>query len=232
MVETSGVRLDHVTFRIGGFILRDICLDVGEGEYFVLTGANGAGKTTLVKLIAGLKTPDSGDIFICGKSVTKIPPWKRNIGYVPQDYVLFPHRTVRANIAFGLEVRTVNKKQVEKEVDRTADLLGISDLLDRMPGELSGGEQQKVSSARALILKPSVLLLDEPVSSIDEDARDIMCRELKKIQREIRITTIHVSHNKMETELVADRIGHLTNGVIDKIASGCGGQQHFKSGEL
>jgi len=212
MVNASGVRLDHIHFRIGNFRLADICLEVRQGEYFVLSGPNGAGKTLLIELIAGLKNPDSGDVYLLDERVTDVPPWHRNIGYVPQDCALFPHRSVRENIEFGLEVRRVGKRRVKSKVDQIADLLGISHLLDRVPKGLSGGERQKASIARALVVNPSVLLLDEPVSSIDEDSRDALCRDFKRIQQETALTTIHVSHNRRETALLADRVGILTDG--------------------
>ena len=214
MVDEPGIRLESIGFRIGDFAIEGICLEVRDGEYFVLTGPNGSGKTVLVKLIAGLHSPDSGEIVIKGERVTETPPWERNIGYVPQEYALFPNLTVHGNIAFGLEVRKVEKSAIEEMVRADADLLGISHLLHRMPKGLSGGEQQKVALARALSLRPTVLLLDEPVSAIDEESRDAICAELKKIQRRTRVTTIHVSHNRREAELVADRIGALKGGAL------------------
>lgn len=190
-------------------------MNVEKGEYLVLTGPNGSGKTTIMKLIAGLRKPDSGNIFISGKDVTDVPPWNRNIGYVPQDYALFPNRTVRRNIEFGLDVKKLNRSEIREKVDKMASLLKISHLLQRVPEGLSAGEQQKVSIARALVLDPSVLLLDEPLSSIDEDFRDVLCAELKKLQQKIGITTVHISHNKRETELVADRVAYLIDGKLE-----------------
>jgi len=213
----TGVQLDGVSFRIGEFAIEDLDLSIRDGEYFVLTGPNGAGKTILVKLIAGLVQPEAGAIRIRGESVTDLPPWERSIGYVPQDGVLFPNRSVRRNIQFGLEVRHESKRAMGEAVEHTADMLGIRHLLDRMPVGLSGGERQKVSLARALVLSPELLLLDEPLSAIDEDTRDGLCNELRAIQRKTGITTIHVSHNRRETELVADRIGVLTDGAIADI---------------
>jgi ABC-type sugar transport system ATPase subunit len=215
VVDEPGIRLESIGFRIGEFALEDICLEVRRGEYFVLTGPNGAGKTVLVKLIAGLHSPEAGEILIRGERVTETPPWERNIGYVPQEYALFPNLTVHGNIGFGLKVRKVEKSAIEELVRVDAELLGISHLLHRMPKGLSGGEQQKVALARALALRPTVLLLDEPVSAIDEDSRDAICAELKKIQRQTRVTTVHVSHNRREAELVADRIGVLKDGGIE-----------------
>ena len=220
MVEDGGVRLECVSFRIGEFALKDLSLGIRKGEYFVLTGPNGAGKTIMVKLIAGLLQPSAGTISINGQSVADLPPWKRNIGYVPQDGVLFPNRSVRGNIQFGLEVRREGKDEAREAVERTANMLGIGHLLERATGGLSGGERQKVSLARALVLKPSLLLLDEPLSAIDEEMRDSLCDELRAIQRRLGITTVHVSHNRRETELVADRVGVLTGGTIADIMEG------------
>ncbi len=215
-MKKTGIKIDCIKFKIGDFSFIDLSLEIKSNEYFVITGPNGAGKTMLIKLIAGLNDPLSGDIYIEGEKVTYLPPWKRNIGYVPQDYALFPNRTVRENIRFGLEIRKIPKKEIEYRVEETAELIGISGLLSRRIDGLSGGEQQKVSIARALIFKPSVLLLDEPVSAVDEDSRDKLCRELKNIHKQTNITTLHVSHNKQETTLVADRIGFLDNGVFVK----------------
>ncbi|NQT21669.1 MAG: ATP-binding cassette domain-containing protein [Planctomycetes bacterium] len=213
----NGVQLKGVSFRIGEFAIENLELSIRNGEYFVLTGPNGAGKTIIVKLIAGLLQPAAGAIRIGGESVTDLPPWERSIGYMPQDGVLFPNRSVRRNIQFGLEVRHESKRTMGEAVERTARVLGISHLLDRMPVGLSGGERQKVALARALVLKPSLLLLDEPLSAIDEETRDSLCDELRAIQRQTGVTTIHVSHNRKETQLVADRVGVLTHGAISDI---------------
>ena len=217
---SGGIRIEKLSFRIGEFELKDVSLEVAEGEYFVLTGPNGAGKTVLMKLIAGLYGPDAGEVYIKGERMTETPPWERNIGYVPQEYALFPNRTVERNIAFGLEVRKVEKEAIKEKVRADADLLGISHLLGRIPNGLSGGEQQKVALARALAVRPAVLLLDEPVSAIDEENRDAICGELKGLQRETGITTIHVAHNRREAELVADRVGVLKDGAVRIVGDG------------
>ncbi len=214
MVENGGVCLEKVCFQIGQFTIHDLCLSIRRGEYFVLTGPNGAGKTVLIKLIAGLNRPSSGKVSILGNPVTDLPPWQRHIGYVPQDGVLFPNRTVRGNIRFGLEVRRTSPRDIKVALAEAADMLQIGHLLERTPQGLSGGERQKVSLARALVLRPSVLLLDEPVSTIDEDARHELCRQMRAIQRKFAITAIHVSHNREETELVADRVGVLIDGKL------------------
>ena len=214
MVNHCGIELHDVCFRIGQFAMEKLSLQIPEGQYFVLTGPNGAGKSILIRLIAGLLRPTAGSIAIRGKLVTELPPWQRQVGYVPQDGVLFPHRTVADNIAFGLEVRGMRRGHRRTAVAAVAEQLGITELLGRKPVGLSGGEQQKVSIARALVYKPSALLLDEPVCSVDEQSRDALCLELKKLQRTYGVTAIHVSHNQRETELVAERVGYLQAGRI------------------
>lgn len=217
MVSKHGVEMDHISFHIGDFAIENFSLAVRKGEYFVLTGPNGAGKSVLIKLIAGLFQPDAGTIRIDGRNVTDLPPWQRNIGYVPQDGILFPNRSVRENVRFGLEVRHVKKSVMDCEVERIASMCRVRHLLDRTPRALSGGERQKVSLARALVLKSDVLLLDEPVSAIDEEARDSMCGELRRVQRRLGVSIIHVSHSQKESELVANRMGAMKAGKLATI---------------
>ena len=217
MVNPAGIQMDKLCFRIGDFAIEDLSLTIHPGEYFVLTGPNGSGKTLILRLIAGLYQPAAGDILFNGRSVIKLPPWQRELGYVPQDGVLFPNRSVRRNIAFGLEVRRLPKEHIKGKVQEMADLLKINPLLERLPDGLSGGERQKASLAQALVLGPAVLLLDEPVSAIAEDSRDALCRELRTIQQELQITVLHVAHNQHETKLVADRVGLLKEGRLHDI---------------
>jgi len=220
VVSPPGIKVQDLSLRIGDFAIDGLSLDIRRGEYFVLTGPNGAGKTVLVQLISGLLRPEAGEISIHGQAVTALPPWRRNIGYVPQAGLLFPNRTVAQNIGFGLEVRRAERKLMAAEISRVAGTLKIEHLLSRTTTGLSGGERQKVALGRALVIKPAVLLLDEPVSSVDEEARDALCRELKRIQRELGITTLHVSHNSHETELVADRVGVLDGGTLKSVTGG------------
>ena len=219
MVNKGGIQIEDLCFGIGDFVMENLSFDVHEGEYFVLTGPNGSGKTVLIRLISGLYQPESGQVRIQNRSVTSLPPWHRDVGYVPQDGVLFPNRNVRENIGFGLEVRGARKSKRDKQVNEAAGMLGIEYLLDRTVEGLSGGETQKVSLARTLVLNPSVLLLDEPVSAIDEEARDEVCHQLRRIQRDLGITTLHVSHNRRETQLVADRVGIIRDGVLQGTGS-------------
>ena len=217
MVDGAGIHLEDISFRIGRFAMENLSLTVRKGEYFVLTGPNGSGKTILVKLVAGLLHPEAGTIRINGQPVIDLPPWKRNIGYIPQEGLLFKNMTVRGNIRFALEVRGLDGRTIRSKVEQVASMMEIEHLLDRMPGGLSGGERQKVSLARALVFKPSVLLLDEPVSAIDEKARSALCRVLRRIQRETGVTALHVSHSREESDLVADRMGVLTDGCLRNV---------------
>ena len=217
MVEGEGVKLESIFFRIGEFNIENLSFTIHKGEYFVLSGPNGAGKTIVTKLIAGLLQPRTGTISIEGESVIDLPPWKRNIGYVPQEGILFPNRTVRENISFGLEVRGLDRRTIRIEVERAATMMGVRHLLDRRPQGLSGGESQKVSLARALAFKPSLLLLDEPLSAIDEEALECLSQELRNLQRKTSITTLHIAHNQKEIDLIADRVGVLANGNLKEI---------------
>jgi len=212
-----GLEVTDLVVRIGNFRLCIPELRLPKGEYFVLTGHNGAGKSVFVRAIAGLLRPVSGAIAIEGRRVERAPPWERHIGYVPQDGILFPNRTVRGNISFPLEVRKVKTAEIAARVDEVAAQVGIEPLLDRGVTGLSGGERQKACLARALVFNPVLLLLDEPVSAIDEEARDPICRLLREVQKRTGVTTIHISHNRHETELVGDRVGVLRNGTLQEI---------------
>lgn len=202
-----GIEINNLSYQIGDFSMKKFSITINKGEYFVLTGKNGSGKTTLIKLIAGICQPIEGTIKINGIDMTNVPPWKRAIGYLPQDGLLFPNRTVQKNIQFGLEVRGAGSDEINSQVDKVVEMLDLSNLLKRKPQGLSGGEKQKVCLARALACNPDVLLLDEPVSAIDEKAKIIYCHKLKFLQKELKITTLHVSHNSLETEFLADRVG-------------------------
>ncbi len=213
----NGIEINNLSYRIGNFSLNDFSLNIHKGEYFVLTGQNGSGKSTLIKLIAGLCQPVSGTIKINGIDMTNVPPWNRGIGYLPQDGLLFPNRTVRKNIQFSLEVRHTDSDEMNSRVDKVAKMLDLSKLLERKPLGLSGGEAQKACLARALVCQPDVLLLDEPVSAVDAKARDFLCEELKAMQQELKITTLHISHNSLETSIVADRVGTLIDGQLTSV---------------
>lgn len=206
------IKTDKLCFQVGSFALRDVNLDIDAGQYFVLLGPPGSGKSILLECLCGLKRAASGRICIDGHDMTRREPRVRKVGYVPQDYALFPHCTVEENIAFGLRAHRYSHTQVRQHVTDMAEMLGIGHLLNRSTPGLSGGERQRVALARALVLQPRVLLLDEPVSALDEATRQEVCTQLFTIQRELGLTVIHVSHNQEEAFSVADQAGILNQG--------------------
>ena len=201
----------------GDFRLKGISFAAPRGSYGVLLGPPGSGKSVLVETICGLRTPLRGRVFLGGRDVTDLPPRERRVGYVPQDYVLFPTKRVADNIVFGLRSRGVGRKEALRRVAPIVELLGIAHLLDRWPATLSGGEQQRVALARALAIEPRVLLLDEPVSALDEGLRERVCRDLRGFQRKLGITTIHISHNLEEALAVSDWAAVLDNGELQQV---------------
>jgi len=213
------IRIEHLTFSVGTFAISDVSLHVAAGEYFVLLGPTGSGKTLLVECLCGLNRIASGRILLGGSDVTRLEPRLRGLGYLPQDYALFPHMTVRRNIAFGLHNRPVPAALSRPRVDDLMERLGVAHLADRLPAKLSGGEKQRVALARALAVGPQVLLLDEPVSALDESTRDGLCRLLKQLQRDTQTTTIHVCHNFAEMLAVADRVGIIHQGRILQVGT-------------
>jgi len=212
MSDTAGLSVRNLRFSIGAFTLDSLSLDVRLGEYYVLSGPNGAGKTVLIRLVCGILRPHAGEILVAGENVTDTPPWKRGIGYVPQEGFLFPHLSVLRNAEFGPRMQGLAENERRRRAEEALEMLGVAGLASRAVKGLSGGERQKVALARALAARPRLLLLDEPVSAIDEAARDTVCRELKALQQRLGITTVHVSHNSAETALVADRVGRMEAG--------------------
>ena len=212
MLELRNVSKDFKDFK-----LRNISLDVERGEYFVILGPTGAGKTLLLELIAGFHIPDEGKILIDGADATKLPPERRNIGFVYQDYALFPHLSVEENVKFGLRLKNLPKSEIEARVKELMELFGISHLAKRRPRTLSGGEQQKVALARALAVRPRILLLDEPLSALDVPTQNALRVELKKLHRHFGTTTLHVTHDRAEALTLADRIAVMMRGSISQI---------------
>jgi len=213
------IRIENISKDLGEFFLRDVTLDINEGEYFVILGPTGAGKTILLETIAGIYRPDSGRIFLDDSDITDIPPRERNIGMVYQDYTLFPFLTVEENIGFGLKSRKTGKGEIKRKVDELANLLGISHLSHRYSVTLSGGEQQKVAIARAIAVEPSILLLDEPLSALDSRTRDYLRGELKRVKEEFGITMVHVTHDQTEALVLADRIAVMMDGRIMQVGT-------------
>lgn len=218
-MERALVQIRGVSLRLGEFAVHEADLDIAHGEYFVLLGPTGAGKTVLLECVAGLHRPDKGDVFVDGERVNDTAPELRGLGYLPQDYALFPHLTVAQNIAFGMRIRRKPRAEIEQKVKELAELLGITHLLHRSPTHLSGGEQQRTALARALAIEPKVLLLDEPLSALDEHTREVLCIELRRVHEELGTTTLHVSHNFEETLAVADRIGIIHQGTVKQIGT-------------
>ena len=212
------IKIEGLSKGLKEFFLENISLEIRDGEYFVILGPTGAGKTILLETIAGIYYPDKGRIFLNGKEVTDILPKERNLGMVYQDYMLFPRLTVEENIRFGLKSRRgLSKKEIRERIDRSASLLGISHLLHRYPGTLSGGEEQRVAIARALVIKPKVLLLDEPLSALDEETREKLREELKRIHSILKTTIIHVTHSFEEAFFLGDRIALMNKGEIIQV---------------
>jgi ABC-type Fe3+/spermidine/putrescine transport system ATPase subunit len=211
------IRTEEIFFNIGTFQLQRLSIGIVKGEYFILLGPPGSGKTIFLECLCGLKKIDSGRIYIDECDVTNIEPRARGIGYVPQDYALFPHLSVEQNIAFGLRVRKCKNKETQTKISDMAEMLNIRQLLPRRIHGLSGGEKQRIALARALILQPKVLLLDEPVCALDEVTRQEVCTQLLSIQRRLGLTTIHVSHNLEEAFTVADRAAILNDGVLQQV---------------
>lgn len=208
------IEIKNLNGNLGEFYLHDINLKVNEGEYLAILGPTGTGKTVLIEYIAGIFNPDKGSILVDGEDITTLYPEERNIGYVPQDYALFPNLTVEKNIAYGLEARKLPPDKVNSIVSEMISRLKIEYIQHRMPINLSGGEKQRVALGRALATEPKVLLLDEPLSALDENLRTEMARELRQIQRNVNGTFIHVCHNFEEASDVADRIVIMNEGRI------------------
>lgn len=198
------------------FTLKNINLEIKRGEYFVILGPTGAGKTLLLETIAGFYLPDKGEIRIEGDDVTALPPELRRIGFIYQDYSLFPHLNVEQNIEFGLKLR---KTPDTKRLNDIMNWLKIAHLAHRYPATLSGGEQQKVAIARAIAIEPSLLLLDEPLSALDLRTKDYLREELKRVRAEFDITMVHVTHDQTEAIILADRIAVMMNGQIEQVGT-------------
>ncbi len=214
MIETKNLRI-----KLGDFVMKNICLKINEGEYFLIVGPTGCGKTMLIECLVGIRKPDSGEIWIDGQNVTDRYPEERHIGYLPQDFALFPNMTVKENIAFGLKARKEDKKHIQSVIDRLSGSLSIAGLLSRHIQGLSGGEKQRVALARALATEPKVVFLDEPLSALDEDTREKLASELRNIHDTFKTTFVHISHNFEEVTQVADRVALMNTGSIEQIGT-------------
>ncbi|MFQ6086196.1 MAG: ABC transporter ATP-binding protein [Candidatus Bathyarchaeia archaeon] len=212
--------VEHLRKLFGDFeAVRDVSFKVEEKETLCLLGPSGCGKTTTLRMIAGLEEPSSGEVFIDGELVNDLPPQKRGVGLVFQDYAVFPHMSVRDNLAFGLSVRNVSSGEREEKVREVAEILGLDDILDRSAKGLGLSEMQRVAIGRCLAVDPRVLLLDEPLSNVDARVRERMRAELKRIQREIGITTVYVTHDQLEAMTLGDKIAVMKEGLIEQMGT-------------
>ena len=200
-------------------VVRDFDLSIIKGEFVTLLGPSGSGKTTILMMLAGFQTPTAGTIRIDGRSVEDLPPRKRGIGMVFQNYALFPHMTVGRNLAFPLEVRGLDAEERQERVERALGLVRLEGLEDRRPGQLSGGQQQRVAIARALVFEPNLVLMDEPLGALDRSLREEMQYEIRRIHRKLAVTVVYVTHDQQEAMVMSDRIAVLKDGVIEQIAA-------------
>ncbi|HPU40096.1 MAG TPA: ABC transporter ATP-binding protein [Microthrixaceae bacterium] len=214
------IRLEHITKHFADFVaVHEANFDIAEGEFFSMLGPSGCGKTTTLRMIAGFEQPTSGRILLEGKDVSRTPPYKRDVNTVFQNYALFPHMDVFDNVAYGLRNQKVPGPEIERRVADILEIVRLADFAKRKPNQLSGGQQQRIALARALVNMPKALLLDEPLGALDLKLRQAMQLELKRIQRDVGITFIFVTHDQEEALTMSDRIAVMTQGRVDQIGS-------------
>lgn len=212
------VRFNHITKKYGNTaVVKDAHFEVEAGEFFTLLGPSGCGKTTLLRMVAGFNTIEGGEIFFGSRRINDEPAHLRNIGMVFQSYAIFPHMTVAENVAYGLKARRLPSQQIAKEIREAMDLVQIGQFADRMPTQMSGGQQQRIALARAIVIKPDILLMDEPLSNLDAKLRVQMRIMIKRLQQKLGITTLYVTHDQEEALAVSDRIAVMKDGVIQQI---------------
>lgn len=216
----SSVCLSNISKKFGDFVaVKDINLTINDGEFFSLLGPSGCGKTTLLRLIAGFYVPTTGSIFFDDRDVSYLPVNKRSTAMVFQNYALFPHMTVFENVAFGLKARKVPKSEIKDRVGRSLELVNLSGMENRKVTQLSGGQQQRVALARAIVIEPEILLLDEPLSNLDAKLRRETREQIQKLQSELKITTIYVTHDQEEALTLSDRIALLNEGICQQVGT-------------
>ncbi len=216
--QSAGVTIENLSLSFGNtHVLRGVDLDIHDGEFFAFLGPSGSGKSTLLRAIAGFGPKPMGRILIGDQDIANLPPWKRDVGMVFQSYALWPHMSVRKNVAFGLEERKLPTSEINDRVDNVLDLVGLKHLAERKPSALSGGQQQRIALARTIVVEPKVLLLDEPLSNLDANLRIQMRREILELQRKLKLTTIFVTHDQEEANTTADRMAVLDQGVIQQV---------------
>lgn len=219
--EEAFVRFANVQKSYDGetLVVKDFNLDIAAGEFITLLGPSGSGKTTCLMMMAGFEVPTHGDILLSGEPINTVPPHKRGIGMVFQNYALFPHMSVAENLAFPLEVRRMSGADVEKKVKRALDMVRLGDFGDRRPGQLSGGQQQRVALARALVFEPDIVLMDEPLGALDKNLREEMQFEIKHIHEELGVTMMYVTHDQSEALTMSDRIAVFEDGIVQQLAT-------------
>lgn len=217
----SFVRFEKVDKSYDGEVLvvKDLNLDIAKGEFLTMLGPSGSGKTTCLMMLAGFETPTNGEIYLDDEPISNIPPNKRGIGMVFQNYALFPHMTVKENLAFPLEVRKIKADEIEKKVTNALAMVELQDFSNRMPLQLSGGQQQRVALARALVFEPRLVLMDEPLGALDKNLREQMQYEIKHIHENIGITVVYVTHDQSEALTMSNRIAVFNDGKIQQISS-------------
>ncbi|MBC8259054.1 MAG: ABC transporter ATP-binding protein [SAR324 cluster bacterium] len=220
MTDAVKISIKNLSLSFGETkVLKDVSIEIEPGEFFSFLGPSGSGKSTLLRAIAGFGPRPEGDILIGNEKIVKLPPWERNVGMVFQSYALWPHMTIRKNVAFGLEERRTPKRITNEQVDEVLEMVGLLEFAERRPSQLSGGQQQRVALARTIVMKPRVLLLDEPLSNLDTNLRVQMRREILELQRKLKLTTIFVTHDQEEANTISDRIAVLNHGIIQQIGS-------------
>ena len=223
--DSTGSRRTHVEFRgikksYDGqtLVVKDLDLSIRAGEFVTLLGPSGSGKTTILMMLAGFQPPTAGEILLDGNPIHDLPARKRGIGMVFQNYALFPHMSVGANLAFPLEVRGIRAEERRERVERALGLVRLEGFTDRRPGQLSGGQQQRVAIARALVFEPSLVLMDEPLGALDRSLRDEMQYEIRRIHQTLGVTIVYVTHDQQEAMVMSDRIAVLRDGIIEQLA--------------
>ena len=214
------IHLKNLVKRFGALeAVSQVSLDIGDGELFTLLGPSGCGKTTILRLIGGFHKPDQGEVFFGEREVSAVPPYQRKIGMVFQNYALWPHMTLFDNVAYGLKLKKIPRGEISGRVEKVFSMVNLTGLEKRYPGQLSGGQQQRVALARALVLNPDVLLLDEPLSNLDAKIRQTVRAEIRKLQKELAITSIYVTHDQEEALTISDRIAVLDHGTVQQLGT-------------
>lgn len=219
--ETPMVRFENVQKSYDGetFVVKNLNLDIASGEFLTMLGPSGSGKTTSLMMLAGFEPATHGEVFLAGRPINNVPPHKRGIGMVFQNYALFPHMTVAENLAFPLAVRKLGKEEIARKVARALEMVELPDFGTRRPAQLSGGQQQRVAVARALVFEPDLVLMDEPLGALDKQLREQMQYEIKHIHENLGVTLVYVTHDQSEAMTMSDRIAVFNDGVIQQLST-------------